>query len=149
MRLRLIASLGLAAVIAALAMVSASARGTSVPHIHEMQYGTDTEARPFRNLIVWIKGGGHDTTVKGLFGDEKASAKLIAFGPMGRGWSFGDRSFVRSVRDSLVSTGTADVIVKAVGETGQTRVKLCSLVYEPDPVFGEAGEGECHQGLGE
>ena len=145
MSIKALVTLGLAAVIAGLALAPATASPPSRPHILDLQYYEDLEDGPRYNLTATIKGDPADVRIR--MGGRTAVGRLshrISPSGAGKSWFFRHRVFVRAVREKLERDGTATLDVGAFSQRAST-IKRCTLVLEPDPVYGDFAGGDCRR----
>jgi hypothetical protein len=133
----------LGAAIAIVALVPASAHAPGGPHIKSMQYFTDAEARPYKNVFVYVKGEA--TAVNAIVGNVKEDGRLVDTGRRKDSWFFHGREFIKALQADLHADGVVRALVRAKGEGIPAVVKTCTLVADPDPLFGELAEGDCKQ----
>ena len=141
-----LAILLLASALAAVALASATAdTPPKRPHILELQYYEDLEDGPRYNVTATVTG--EPEVVRATHRNDDTTGRLSHnISPSGRGksWFFRDRGFVRGLRADLRADGVATVDVQTIGLYG-IQAKRCSLVLEPDPVYGDFAGGECHR----
>jgi hypothetical protein len=140
MRLRSLAALGIGLAFTFSALAPAAAHAPSKPHIVSMQYYTDAEARPYNNIVVFIKGDANfvRATVDGV----KDDGRSIGTFQEQNVWFFHGREFVRTLQADLHADGVVEATVRAVGDTGGIK-KLCTLVLDPSAGEFELAEGDC------
>ena len=134
----------LVAALGALALAPGSAPGRDVPRILDVQYYEDLEDGYRYNVVATVKGA---ETVDINMGGHRAKGRLSGqIGPAtggGKDWFFRHRPFVRAVRQKLQRDGTATVFVSAAA-SGSSIGKRCTLILEPDPVYGDFAGGDCN-----
>jgi hypothetical protein len=148
MKIRALISLVLGGVLAVslFATATASAPANSArPHILDLQYYEDLEDGPRYNLTATIKGDPADVRIR--MGGRTAVGRLshqISPSGQGKSWFFRHRVFVRAVRDKLERDGSATLDVGAFSQSAST-IKRCTLVLQPDPVYGDFAGGDCQR----
>jgi hypothetical protein len=130
-----------------LAIAGPASAAASRAHILEFSYSQDYEGIGRHYTVgATVKGDADRVTVRGAGG--RATTRLAGhLSPAGRDnhlWIVDDHAWIRALRADLQSDGAATVIVKAVADGSAVR-KSCSMIYEPDPDFGDFAGGRCHR----
>ena len=132
-------AIGLLAFVAA---VPASAGG-GVPHIVMAQYYEDLEDGQRNNVDAALKGEADKVSAKsGSFRTNGHLSGHISGPGSSKLWYFREHQFVKRVKADLYADGFAQLTIKAV-DGAIKRKKVCDLVLEPDPQYGDYASGDC------
>lgn len=142
----LLLAAGVALALAAVpALATDAKRGLAGPRIAELEYYEDREDGYRYNVAARIKGKADKASARiGKVRSPGRESSTISGGGKGKTWFFRSRKFVRAVRGALESSGRATVLVRVRGN-GVTQRKRCSLIFEPDPQFGDYAGGDCRK----
>lgn len=143
--LALAAALALLALAAVPALGADGERGAPGPRLAELEYYEDLEDGFRYNVAARIKGKADRASARiGKVRSPGRESRSIGGGGKGKTWFFRKRKFVRAVRVALETTGRATVTVRVRGKAGRQR-KRCTLMFQPDPQFGDYARGECRK----